>query len=102
MLWSTSLPERVKAPISRFSWTLICRKTRRPSGTWARPRLTSLWAGTPVMLSPWKVMEPVRAWSRPEMVCKVVVLPAPLAPIRVTISPSSTWKETSLTAWMAP
>ena len=51
---------------------------------------------------PMKVMEPVREWSRPETVWRVVVLPAPLAPMRVTISPSSTWKDTSLTAWMAP
>ena len=36
------------------------------------------------------------------MVFKMVDLPAPLAPMRVTISPSSTWKDTSLMAWMAP
>ena len=47
-------------------------------------------------------MDPVREWSRPEMVCRVVDLPAPLAPMRVTISPAFTSKETSLMAWMAP
>ncbi len=40
--------------------------------------------------------------SRPETVWSVVVLPAPLAPISVTISPWLTWKEMSLMAWMAP
>ena len=37
-----------------------------------------------------------------EIVFRVVDLPAPLAPIRVTISPSFTSNETSLTAWMLP
>ncbi len=92
----------VKPPISRFSSTVICWNTRRPSGTWARPRPTSLAAGTDWMGCPRNSMEPVREWSRPDTVCRVVVLPAPLAPMRVTISPSSTWKEMSLTAWMAP
>ncbi len=44
---------------------------------------------------------PGRGFSRPEMVFSVVDLPAPLAPIRVTISPSFTVKETPLTAWIA-
>jgi hypothetical protein len=33
---------------------------------------------------------------RPEMVRKVVVFPAPLAPIKVTISPSETSREIPL------
>ena len=43
-------------------------------------------------------MEPVWLCKRPEMVFKMVDLPAPLAPMSVTTSPSSTWKEMSLTA----
>ena len=43
----------------------------------ARPLPTSLWAGWPMIFSPINSMEPVREWSRPETVCKVVVLPAP-------------------------
>lgn len=48
-LFLSSMPEEgwEKAPISRFSCTVICKKTWRPSGTWARPMPTSLWAGTP-------------------------------------------------------
>ena len=45
---------------------------------------------------------PLRGCSRPEMERRVVVLPAPLAPIRVTISPSSTVRETPIRAWMLP
>src|SRR3990172_575667 len=45
---------------------------------------------------------PPRERSRPEMVRRVVDLPAPLAPIRVTISPSSTLNETPCKAWIAP
>jgi len=47
-------------------------------------------------------MEPVLERSRPDTVWSVVDFPAPFAPMRVTISPSSTSKETPLTAWMAP
>ena len=47
-------------------------------------------------------MEPVLLRSRPEMVFRVVDFPAPLAPMRVTTSPSSTSKEIPLMAWMLP
>ena len=68
----------------------------------ARPRETILWAGTFARSSPIKVTEPVLLWSRPEMVFRVVDLPAPLAPMRVTVSPWCTSKETPLMAWMLP
>ena len=45
---------------------------------------------------------PARTGRSPETVFSVVVLPAPLAPIRVTISPSSTVKEMSRMASMRP
>jgi hypothetical protein len=35
-------------------------------------------------------MEPLDTGRRPEIVFKIVVLPAPFAPMRVTISPSLT------------
>jgi hypothetical protein len=38
----------------------------------------------------------------PEMVLRVEVLPAPLAPIKATISPDFTSKETSFKALIAP
>ena len=47
-------------------------------------------------------MSPAAAGCRPVMAFSVVVLPAPLAPIRLTSSPSWTSKETPLTAWMPP
>ena len=80
----------VYAPMSRFSSTVMCRNTWRPSGTCARPLSTILWARTPLMLLPLYSTSPVRGFKRPEMVFRVVDLPAPLAPIRVTISPALT------------
>jgi hypothetical protein len=45
---------------------------------------------------------PLRAGLSPEMVRSVVLLPAPLEPMSVTISPSSTVSETPLSALMLP
>ena len=75
---------------------------RRPSGTWAIPNSTILWAGRLARFFPKNSTEPVRERSRPHTVFKMVDLPAPLAPMRVTTSPSLTWKDTPLMAWMAP
>ena len=52
----------------------------------------------PVMSSPSKVMRPLVTGRTPEIVLSVVVLPAPLAPMSVTISPSSTWSDTPRSA----
>ena len=93
---------RVKAPISRFSCTERWLKTRRPSGTWASPSRMILCASMWLIFWPMKSISPLFSLRRPEMACIVVVLPAPLAPIRVTISPSFTWKEISRMAWMEP
>ena len=50
----------------------------------------SSWMGMPFQrISPW------RGLLMPQTVIRVVDLPAPLAPIRVTISPSFTRRETS-------
>ena len=54
------------------------------------------------MLDPSKEMEPLRGLTRPAMAFSVVDLPAPLAPIRVTISPAGTSKEIPFTASMPP
>jgi len=43
-----------------------------------------------VRSSPLKRIEPERGLSRPEIVLRVVLLPAPFAPIKATISPFST------------
>ena len=42
------------------------------------------------------------ASSTREMAFRVLVLPAPLAPISATVSPSLTWKVMLRTAWMPP
>ena len=55
-----------------------------------------------VISSPSKRIVPSRARVRPEIERSVVDLPAPLEPISVTTSPSSTVSETPLSASMLP
>ena len=55
-----------------------------------------------VMSLPSKVIRPRRARGAPKMVIIVVDLPAPLAPIRVTISPSLTSRSMPFKAWILP
>ena len=102
MLSSIELAGAVKAPISRFSLTVICMKIRRPSGTCDSPIFTILCAGTLVMSWPWNSIDPVLGLMIPEIVLRVVDFPAPFAPIKVTISPSSTSSEMPFIAWIAP
>ncbi len=54
------------------------------------------------MSSPSKVIRPSRAGVRPEIERRVVDLPAPLQPMSVTISPSSTVIEMPLSASISP
>ena len=62
-------------------------------GPWPRP----CGPGRGSRCSPMKLdVAGLGLWSRPEMVFRVVDLPAPLAPIRVTISPSFTSKGDAL------
>jgi hypothetical protein len=75
---------------------------RRPSGTWATPRATIACAGTPTSGSSSSVIVPAVGRRRPEMVFSVVVLPAPLLPRIVTISPRPTWRATARSAWISP
>ena len=56
------------------------------------------WPGLWVMSLPSNVTVPLLDGSRPVMVCRVVVLPAPFAPMSATTSPSFTSKETSRSA----
>ena len=77
-------------------------KHLRPSGDWEMPRLTmSCGAVSPISL-PSNEIEPSRGGVRPEIERRVVDLPAPLEPIMVTISPSSTVSEMPFSAWMLP
>ncbi len=92
----------IDAPICRFSNTVIRGKMRRPSGDWAIDRRAIRWVGKPVMSLPSKLILPRRARGAPKIVIIVVDLPAPLAPISVTISPLLTSMSTPFSAWILP
>jgi len=76
--------------------------TIRPSGTWPIPRATILWAGSWVMSSPRNLMVPLLGLSSPEMVRSVVVFPAPLPPMSVTMEPRPTRSDMPRSAEIAP
>src|SRR5579863_4841868 len=101
---STSVLFRAReaVPVIRFSRTVSPGKIRRPSGQWARPEPTmsstaAFWIG-----SPFQEIVPAVGRTSPEMVESVVVLPAPLPPIRATISPISTLNEMPLSTSIWP
>src|SRR5262249_36385723 len=73
-------------PTMRLFSTDSCGKTCRPSGTSAMPDATIRSGERPTIDCPSKRMPPVVGTRRPETVFKVVVLPAPFPPIKVTIS----------------
>ena len=90
------------APTLRFSRTVRSGKMCRPSGTSVMPFFTMVVASRPVMLSPRKLIVPPEGFTSPAIVRSVELLPAPFAPMSVTISPSCTSKEMPLTASMPP
>jgi hypothetical protein len=63
---------------------------------------TRLCPATLLMSRPPNRTRPADSGRSPEIVFKVVDLPAPLAPISVTISPSSTSTDTPLSAAILP
>ena len=73
-----------------------------PRAPGRRPSRRSRAAGGWSIRSPRSRISPWRGLSRPEIVRRVVDLPAPFEPMRVTISPSSTVIETPRRAWIAP
>lgn len=76
--------------------------TLRPSGTWEIPRAT-IFSGAILSSScPLNNMLPELGRRIPDMLFRVVVFPAPLAPIKVTILPSATSKDKFFRAWIAP
>ena len=94
---------RVKAPSSKFSTTVIKGKTRRALRDVGDAQLTTMRSGGNVVSScPSKVMLPRVGGTSPEIVRSVVLLPAPLAPMRVTISPGSTCREMPFRASTGP
>src|SRR5262245_9407994 len=86
--------ERRKAPRSRFSRTVMLGKTRRPSGTWMRPRATIAagFACSTGTFSSW--MLPRHGRTTPEMARLRVDFPAPFEPRIATISPRPTVRST--------
>ena len=93
---------RVKAPIIRFSSTVMRPNRRRASGTSVMPRLTIAWVARPSMRWPAKWTLPWRGRTTPRMVFIVVDLPDALPPSRQTISPSRTSMLTPFSAWIGP
>ena len=77
-------------------------KSLRPSGDCAMPSLTMSCGASCVMSRPLKRIVPRRGWLSPLIERSVVDLPAPFAPISVTISPSCTSIEMPLSAWIDP
>ncbi len=86
----------------RFSVMVMRVNTPRPSGTITRPAATKSQAPRPRMLRPRYSMSPSFMPSVAVMAFMVVVLPAPLEPIKETSSPSRTSRSTPFTAWMPP
>jgi hypothetical protein len=66
------------------------------------PLVTSSCGATLDPSTPSNSTLPTFGWSSPEIVLRVVVLPAPLAPMSVTISPGSTSMLIPRSAWIAP
>ena len=77
-------------------------KMPRPSGAWQSPSSTRWCGGMAVMSLPSNTTEPDVTGRTPDTVLSVVVLPAPFAPMSVTISPSATSKLMPLIASIRP
>ena len=91
------------APIRRFSNTVFSAKMPRPSGTCAMPRAAISCGGRCVMSSPSNVIfASGPSFISPEMALSVVLLPAPFAPMSVTISPCSTFRSMPFSARIFP
>ena len=101
--WATpARSRRAKAPSIRLSSTVSRGKIRRPSGECASPRVSTSCAGVESIRLPSNQISPDSGLSSPEMVRRVVVLPAPLVPTSVTTWPCSTVKLIPLTARTRP
>ena len=81
---------RMKAPISRFSSTVIDVNTFAFWGTKPIPRATRSCGGRWEMSRPSSLTEPCRSSSRPNKPFIAVDLPAPLGPTTTATSPLST------------
>src|SRR5438270_2063414 len=94
--------DRVYAPSSRFSRTVSCGHSSRPSGTSAIPIPARSAAGARTSDSPLNSTSPLRGGTTPQMQRSVVVFPAPLLPSSVTISFSFTLSESENSTCTSP
>jgi len=83
---------RCSAPSCRFSSTVRRPRISRPSGTCTIPLRTRRDDDQCVMSCPSNVIRPDAARTSPLIVFRMVLLPAPFAPMSVTISPAGTAK----------
>ena len=77
-------------------------KISRPSGTWPTPAVTMASGAARVMSRPSKTTRPALGRTSPEIARSVVLLPLPLAPSSVTISPAATVSDTPSRARRLP
>src|SRR2546422_6109483 len=89
-------------PSPRFSATVRSGKIPQSSGAYPIPRCALAWAPSLVISCPPSVTLPDLRGKRPMMLSMVVVFPAPFLPIRQTVSPSPTCKDTSRRMWAGP
>ena len=102
MLEAAPLRPRRCAPSATFSSTLMVGSRLTCWNVRPMPRPAIAWAERPEIGSPLKAISPAVGCSTPVTRLKMVLLPAPLGPIRATISPARTPKLTSLTATSPP
>ena len=75
---------------------------RRPSGTCATPARTMASGRARVIALSSSVISPPVGRTSPDTAVRRVVLPAPLEPMRATISRARTWIDAVLMAWTMP
>lgn len=91
-----------RTAMRRFSSTVSNWKMPRSSGTMASPAEVMRCAGSPVTSRPCSSTLPRRGVISPTADFSVVLLPAPLRPSRVTISPGPTSSVTPCRIWLLP
>ena len=91
-----------KAPMARFSSTVMSRKIMRPSGIMAMPRAAISQVLRPVRGKPSSTTSPRCTGMRPMMARSRVVLPAPLGPMMAVSWPRGKSRDTPHNTLMAP
>ena len=88
-----------ESAICTFSATVIEAKVAATWNVRPTPRRQMSPGAMPAVLLPNIVMRPVVGASWPSIMAKQVLLPAPFGPMSARISPASSAKLTSRTAW---